>query len=127
MALYGTAISLVQHPRTGQLGTTRDPDTYDATTPTATKKIAPFPSTYSELTLISLPVCNFQAPELPPGTSIPVSSTSDHCNYQQKEDWLYNVGHLLTKEKIGPEDCASWEAYRAKKSLSGQNSAIISL
>ena len=42
-SFHGTAILLVQHPSDEQLGT-RDPDTFDPTKPTVTKKIAQLPS-----------------------------------------------------------------------------------
>ena len=99
-SFYGTAISLVQHPSTEQLGTAKDPYTFDATKPTVSKKIAQLPSTYSELTLISSPVSDLKVPELPLGTSLTLS-TRDLRSIQQEEDWLCSIEKLLAMGKIG--------------------------
>ena len=127
-ALFMTAISLVQHPSEGQLGTGRDPDTFDATEPTVNKKIATSPSSYSELTPIALPASDLKAPELPCGTLIPVSTRDDIQGIQEEEDWLRNTEHLIAEEKLGQKDFVSWVAFRAEKSsLSRRYPAIISL
>ena len=127
-SFHGTAISLVQHPSNEQLGTARDPDTFDATKPTVTKKIAQLPSSYSDLNPIALPVSDLRAPELPRGMSIPVSTRDDNSGIREEEDWLHNIEKLLSKETLGPKDFASWAAFRAEKSsLNGRNPAIISL
>ena len=45
-SFHGTAISLVQHPCNGELGTPRDTDVFDPSKPSTSKTISHLPSSY---------------------------------------------------------------------------------
>ena len=126
-SFHGTAISLVQHPCNGQLGTPRDADVFDPSKPSTSKTISYLPSSYSEVTPMALATGDLNFPEVPQQLLTSRVSLSDERGYDE-EDWLSNTQELVAKEKLQPKDFVSWAAHRASQSsLSSYKPAIISL
>ena len=126
-SFHGTAISLVQHPCNGELGTPRDTDVFDPSKPSTSKTISHLPSSYSEVTPMALTTGDLNASEVPQQLLTSRVSLSDERGYDE-EAWLSNTQELVAKEKLQPKDFVSWAAYRASQSsLSSYKPAIISL
>ena len=128
-SFHCTAISLVQHPTTEEMGNERGIDIFDTTKSSTSKKISQLPSIYSEVLPVALPSCELRAPEITGqlvtcNTPVTRSNESNHG----EEDLLENTKKLLCKEELDQRDFLSWAAYRtSQSSLLCHKPAIISL
>ena len=103
-SFHGTAISLVQHPCNGELGTPRHTDVFDPSKPSTSKTISYLPSSYSEVTPMALPTGDLIAREVPKQLLTSRVSLSDESGYDE-EDWLSNTQELVGKGNFNPKIC----------------------
>ena len=84
-SFHGTAISLVQHPCNGELGTPRDTVVFDPSKPSTSKTISHLPSIYSEVTTMALTTGDLNAPEVPQQLLTSHVSLSDERGYDDED------------------------------------------
>ena len=107
-SFHGTAITLTQHPASGQMGSECQlPEEYIRA---RDRHVRDLPQSYNDITPQILPSKDIIVPKV----HGPVKLEVDEKNFQNYgKSWLEHAHTLIPKETLDDEDNASWSAYQA--------------